>query len=76
MHVVCLQEALLIERDDKEGFLSKAKDMRDDLEQALADLEQVLEQKKAEAQDIDQQLARAEGRSGVNIIFHCSYDSV
>ena len=35
--------------------------MRDDLEQALTDLEQVLEQKKAEAQDIENHLTRAAG---------------
>lgn len=34
--------------------------MRDDLEQALTDLEQVLEQKKAEAQQLDHQLANAD----------------
>ena len=34
--------------------------MRDDLEQALTDLEQVLEQKRAEAQELDQQLVNAD----------------
>ncbi|KAF6026022.1 CNTRL [Bugula neritina] len=52
------KEALLLERDDKEAFLTKAKDMREDLEQALADLEQMLEQKKSEMQSLDNQLSQ------------------
>ncbi|XP_067941683.1 centriolin-like [Watersipora subatra] len=52
------KEALLVEKDDKEAFLAKAKDMRDDLEQALEDLELVLEQKKSEAREINEQLFR------------------
>ena len=59
-NVLLLKEALLLERDAKEAFLGKAKDMRDDLEQALTDLEQVLEQKRAEAQELDQQLVNAD----------------
>ena len=59
-NVLWLKEALLLERDDKEAFLGKAKDMRDDLEQALTDLEQVLEQKRAEAQELGQQLVNAD----------------
>lgn len=61
------QEALIAEREDKENFLVKARDMKDDMEQALSDLEQVLEQKKIETQDLEGKLVQTDGES-----FHTS----
>lgn len=52
---------MVAEKEDKEAFLTKAKDMRDDLEQALTDLEQVLDQKKLEAEELENQLTPNEG---------------